>query len=518
MTLHRLSGTACLRVVLLSAGVCAGWSAAQAATAPHATRAGLRLQTDVSYTANLVHWVDNLAGTSAGKTMPAYRDHWRARFGSHAETDLQALRAFASLRHGGGPSPGARPGIRNDAGCMPVEADEMSWHQRFMAAAMEAGSVDGLARALYPDAPAERELLGASLAHFEPRFRQVWQDLGHVRAFEARFHRFLEQGGLPGYLDTLAAFFGVDAAATPPMRISFIGLPVDGPTHAEADGDHLLVEIRPGDTPETQIQVVAHEASHFLMRRLDPARVDALAAEALAQGEAGALVWRLMWEGIPTALGQGLAEARLIPERFTLTQRWYHLDSVDRFAKLIYPGIVESVAAGRPLDGPLMAHMARVVQGSSIFTKASPRDFLMTSFFVVGSRLDLAGQALQRRLGLASMPPASRMTLDDPRLEDLLRRYRCLPGVLLLGAGELGRAAALDGGLSLPARAMRQAADRAARGDGSILTGRRTGGGPVFVLVAPDADSAAPVMEKFLSLEGIPRGVVTVPKDRAPQR
>jgi hypothetical protein len=501
----------------LLALACAVISGEGAAAAPHTTPGGLRLQTDVSYTANLVHWVNNLAGTSGGKTMPAYRAHWQQRFGDPSEPDLEALRTFATLRGTPG-APAERPDVGNDAGCLPVEAEIMSWHQRFMSEAMRASSVEGLAHALYAEAPTERSLLSASLTHFEPRFRAVWQDLGHVRAFEGRFHRFLEQGGLPAYLDTMAAFFGVDSRAAPPMRISFMGLPSNGPTHAEADGDDLLVEIRPGDSPEAQIQVVAHEASHFLMRRLSAARVDALAAEALSQGEAGALVWRLMWEGIPTALGQGLAEARLIPNRFNTDQRWYHLESVDRFAKLIYPGLAEAVEAGRPLDGALMAHMSRVVQGSSLFTKASPRDFLMTSFFAVGSRLDLAGQALQRRLGMASTPQASRLRLDDPKLEELLRRYRCLPGVLLLGADELGRAAALDGGLSLPARAVRQAADRAEKGEGSILTGRRTGGGPVFVLVAPDADHAAPIMEKFLALEGIPRGVVTIPKVRAPRR
>jgi len=176
------------------------------------------------------------------------------------------------------------------------------------------------------------------------------------------------------------------------------------------------------------------------------------------------------------------------------------------------------VAAGRTLDGPLMAPMTRVVEGSSLFTKASPAQFLMSSFFVVGERLDLTGQALQRRLGLSAGSPASRLALNDPLLIDLLRRYRCLPGVMLLSGEELGKAAGLDGGLSLSARAVRQAKERAGRGDGAILAGRRSGGGPVFVLVAPDADHATPVLEKFLSLEGIPSGVVSVPISRARRR
>ncbi|MGH9869745.1 MAG: hypothetical protein ACREAA_16475 [Candidatus Polarisedimenticolia bacterium] len=480
-------------------------SATLSASAAPAT---LRLQTDVSYTANLVHWVDNLAGTSVGKTLPVYRSAWSARFGPLDQRDRQALQEFVRLRMAPIPS-GAE--VMNRSGCLPVESDVLSWHQKFLAAAMQASSVQELSALLSsPLSTQDAEKLGAVLRHFEPRFRQIWEGLEHVRSFQGRFESFLREGGLPAYLDTLAGFFGVNPADTPPMKVSFIGLPADGPTHAEADGDHLLVEIRPNDRPEHQIQVVAHEASHFLMRRLSAQRVDALAAEAHGQGAAGALIWRYMWEGIPTTLGQGLAEAKLTPATFSTSLKWYHIGTVDRFAKLIYPSVSRAVLDGGTLDGPLMRRLARVVEGSSLFTEATPAEFLMSSFFAAGKDLGAAAEVLQSRMGSGS-PPAERFSLEDPRLADLMQRYACLGGVAIVTADELPRLAGLDGGLSLSGRSLRAARDHAARGDGTILTGRRTAGGTVFVLVAPDAGRAAPLLDSFIHMKGLPSSPVDVP-------
>src|SRR5262249_34520990 len=132
-------------------------------------------------------------------------------------------------------------------------------------------------------------------------------------------------------------------------------------------------------------------------------------------------------------------------------------------------------------------------------------------------RLDMAVQALQTRLAGSQTPPPQRFRLDDPRLTQLLNRYACLGGVALITAGELQGVASLDGGLSIPPRSLKQAADRGARGDGAILAGRRTQGGPVFVLVAPDTEHAAPVLETFIKMKGLPSGVLDVPIGRAPR-
>lgn len=302
------------------------------------------------------------------------------------------------------------------------------------------------------------------------------------------------------------------------MKISFMGLPVDGATHAEADGDHLLIEIRPLDHPRDQIQVVSHEAAHFLMRRMTPEQIDGLARQAYRGGDAGPLVWRLMWEGLPTTLGQGLAEARLTPDRFSTGVRWYHLPSIDRFAKLIFPAVAEAVAASRRLDDGLMSELTRVIGQSNLLVEARPAELLMTAFFASGDGLEPQMESLRRKLGLHPADEAVVFDLADPAGADLLRRYECLGGVALLGAHELERGARLDGTTLLSPESVRHAVGQVSRGIGVIATARRGGGGTIYYLVSPDAGATPALVDAFTRLRGVPDRPVLVPADGAAAR
>ncbi|HKY31677.1 MAG TPA: hypothetical protein VJV23_04010 [Candidatus Polarisedimenticolia bacterium] len=481
--------------------------AAPGPSAPAAS-GGLRLVTEVSFTANLVHWVDNLAGTSVGKTMAVYRDHWADRFGPLDRADRQALEQFARVRRAPVRTPAA---VANHAGCLPIEEEVLSWHQILLAQAMKASSIEALAASLAAwIGPEDRQALAAALLHFKPRFEKVWREMGHVRRFQRVFERFLGDSGLIPYLESLARFFGVDAAAAPPMTISLMALPSNGPTHAEADGDHLLVEIRPLDLPRNQIQVVAHEASHFLMRRMSPGRVDALARQAHAEGEAGSLVWRYMWEGLPTALGQGLAEARLSPATFSTGARWYHLPQIDRFAKLAYPGVAEAVTSSAGIEAGIMGSLARAVRGSSLFTDARPAEFLMTAVSVSSAELR---PSMDRLWARARVRPFAETALGDEgaaEMAALMQRYECLGGVALVLPGQVREAAALAGPGAVSSQLVEESLEKLGRGRGVILTTRRPGGGPLFLLATPGAAEAERLVEAFLALRSLPSAPIEV--------
>src|SRR5262245_59319836 len=107
-----------------------------AATDSDSARGRLRIETDVSQTTNLIHWVDNLAGTSIGKTTLVYRRYWLDRFGPNDTQDAQALATFARIRRL--PIPTGRGAALNDSGCLPQPPDLPSWHQIFMTQAMTA--------------------------------------------------------------------------------------------------------------------------------------------------------------------------------------------------------------------------------------------------------------------------------------------------------------------------------------------------------------------------------------------
>ncbi len=509
--MNRLQRAACTAVVLASAAAAAPARAESSSERPaHLADLRPRVEVSVSATGNLIHWVDNLAGSSAGKTTPVYRHYWDARFGIPDDADRRALESFARIRRLAIPI--REPGIGNDGGCLPVWTEGLGWRQVFMQETMKAGSIAELRRGLSPWL-SEGDLteLVSVLERFRPRFERAWRDMAHVRRFESRLRRWLKEGPMLDYLAEVAAFLEVDPGLGPAMKISLMALPYDGATHAEADGEHLLIEIRPPDDPQDQVQVVAHEATHFLMRLMSARQLDTVARQAHAEREAGALLWRYLWEGLPTALGQGLAEARMGRDGSGLHRRWYHLESVDQAAKLFYPVVSRAFDRRVRLYDGAVAETTRALRDSPLFTRALAIDFLTTAFYAGGEGMAPGLQYLRSRLGLRRDQTTGVFELGDAAGTAAVRRYECLSGVALVRPQELERASALDGSPVLSSEIIRLAKEEAGRGKPVIAAGLRAGGGPVFYLVAPQPEALASLIEAFGKLRGVPAVSVVVP-------
>lgn len=308
--------------------------------------APVRLTTQITRIASLVHFVDSLADTSGGKSVPMYRALWNARIGPPTDEDRSALAAFRAARLSqtaaarcGDPAPGS---VNAHGG----------WPTRFLYTVVEAEDLEGFLAQVRPCLTADeaRGLEGA-LAHFEPGFETFWREAGWLRTFDGDFQEYLQSGGLLLYLGEVARWFGVDPAKAPPPVIAFVLLPAEGGTHAQELGQRLLVEVRPHDTPVDQLAVVAHEETHYLFYQIPADRLAALAARAQAAGPDGARIWRLLHEAIPTALGQGLAVARLKRDGFRPDLGWYHVAEIDVLAHLIYPLVRDAMDSGRTIDG-----------------------------------------------------------------------------------------------------------------------------------------------------------------------
>jgi hypothetical protein len=325
-----------------------------------------------------------------------------------------------------------------------------------------------------------------------------------VHAFERRFDRYLEEGGLRGYVLEMARFFGVAGSSLPAMKVSFIALPNGGRTHAEADGDYLLVEVRPEDTPQDQVQVIAHEAAHFLMQRMTFEQMDALARQTFAAGDAGAATWRYLWESVPTALGQGLAEARLAPQRFSTANPWYHIPQIDRYAKLIYPAIVEAMERGETIQGGVMPRMVDLMERSSVYRQMNPSGLLMTAFYVSGDGLEEPLRTLRHRLGLGTDIASRSFALSDPSGGDWLKRYACVGGLALITPAELERAATLGEERILDEAGIAASRALLAAGQSVVAAGRRRSGGVVFLVIVNPADAAKDVAGSLARVRGIP--------------
>lgn len=299
----------------------------------------------------LFHWVDSLAGTSGGKTIPIYQLEFTRRFGDPGPGDLDALRGFRMLRagHAAGLTDGDGTPRRGSAAMLGV----------FLEYPLPGEALERLSGEL--DA-ADLGLLETTLGRFRERYRLLWNEARYLPKFAEEMNASRNREVIEGYLAELARFFGVSSTEPPRPRIVLVPVPGGGGTHAQAVGRDLLLEIRPDDTPLGQISVIAHENSHFLFERIDEDRLRRLRSAAVSAAPDGERIWGLLREALPTALGQGIAESRIQPRRFSRTAPWYHVADVDRLAKRIFPIVDAALREGRPLDEAMIAGMIRAAR------------------------------------------------------------------------------------------------------------------------------------------------------------
>jgi hypothetical protein len=466
-----------------------------------------------SVAAPLIHWIDNLAGSSRGKTIRTYRRYWQERFGPPGEEERVLLQRWRDLRVK--PVPIAQGEPRNADGCLPQIDDPPGWRQIFLLRSYDAPSVEVFLDSLedhlnVSEIGALRRAIGA----FEPRFAQVWREMAFLQRFEKRFRRYIQTSDLRPFLGEVARFLGVEPSAFPAGRIHLMALPGD----ASAIGRHLMMEVRPGDGPEEQIQVIAHETTHYLWQMMAPGRKDRLARQLHEASPAGPAVWALLHEGLPTAIGQGLSEARLAPRRFGLQYSWYHTPLIDRFAKEIYTVVEDAIRHKIPLEKEVITRIARSRVGMAM-ADSPPGRFMEEVVHVLGEGIFPVYMKVTRET------PARHRWLfpaSDRESASFLRRYRCLSALIMLGPSEAAAPSRLPEGIRPPPGAFADAAadpaDQDEKGrvktalDAGLRSGihavRRQGGGVLFYLVAASEADIQRVAERFLSLRRIPDGPV----------
>ena len=298
------------------------------------------IETSVSVSAGVFHWVDSLAGTGGGKTIPAYRREYLDRFGELGEADREALRAFRDARESY---------ARRASGNV------------LLGAFCASESVGEALRTARPElTSAEQAAIRGALDRFLPRYREVWSQGDVATSFLERARQDPSRRSLALLLTRIAAFFDVDPAAGPRPRVVLVPVPHGYGTHAEAVGRDLLIEVRPGEGLADEASVIVHESSHFLFHRIDEARRRRLEAYAGEAGAHGVAAWNVLLEALPTALGQGVADHEFRPNAWSTASPWYHLPGVDRYAKAIYKLVNHSLSSGLKLDEAFLREAVRL--------------------------------------------------------------------------------------------------------------------------------------------------------------
>ncbi len=297
----------------------------------------------VSFDAALFHWLESLSGATLGKTVPAHRQEYTRLFGPFDANDRARLEDFARVRvvHAQAPAP-------------PLPFRGMSAMRERLFDGDEADPMAELAKELSPE---DMAALRRSLAWFAPKYARIWREGAVPQAFLRTARQDPELPRLDAMLVRLARFYGVPPDGAPRPRLLLVPVPGGWGTHAYALRRTLLLEIRKGDRLADQAAVIVHENAHFLFSRMPASRQEALKAAA------GPEAWALLHEGLPTALGQGVAD-RAFSQDWSTGGRWYHTPDVDRYAKALLPLVDRTLAENGVLDEAFVAKAAALIPRS----------------------------------------------------------------------------------------------------------------------------------------------------------
>ena len=298
------------------------------------------LEVRIAFPAALLHWMDSLAGLqgvgfTGGKTIPAHRREYRRYFGELRGLDQSVLEEYRRLRVDYVRSHHADDPFRLVR--IFFEADSL------MLAQLEAGA------ALREQ---DRANFDFAVERFAEKYRRIWKGGERAKAFlEASSQRHRREVG--GFMHRVAQFFNASPDQPHPAQIFPMPVAPGHGTHAQAIGDVLLLELRPGEDLRDQVAPVVHENAHFLHHRVEPNHLEALWRHALARGRRGEQAWKLLREALPTAIGQGVAGKRF-QRRWGKGLPWYHIQEIDDYAKAIYPIIRDALESGRRFDRALL--------------------------------------------------------------------------------------------------------------------------------------------------------------------
>jgi hypothetical protein len=295
------------------------------------------IETSVSFHASLMHWMDSLAGLNGagltgGKTQRAHRIEYNHVLGRPTDHDREVLLGFAE----------ARVAYASEN----VDGDVDGLTRAFLAADTIEEAFE-TASSLLTESHAQAMI--EAMNYFAPRYREIWQDGVIARGFLHRASRDKKRRALSKFLIRVAEFYGVSPSQKPHPQVVLMPV-IDGAgTHAQAIGHHLLIEIRHWEGLIDETAPIVHENAHLLFHRMSDESIERLTAVA-DETRDGPAAWHTLKEALPTAIAQGLAYQRFLPERWSMDRPWYHREEIDVYAKRIFPLVKQTFESGGSFD------------------------------------------------------------------------------------------------------------------------------------------------------------------------
>jgi hypothetical protein len=304
----------------------------------------------VSFPAALLHWLDSLAGLAGrgltgGKTRRIHRAEYQHVHGRPTQEERLLLEGFAEARlRYAADNADDDPHLLTLAFFDSVDLDEALTRVRTLVNLIDSQAIQ------------------SAVDHFAPKYEAIWKDGIIPRKFLERAKKSGKRKPIARFLVDVAAFFGVPPDETPHPRVILAPVPDGAGTHAQMIDNRLLIEIRHWEKLLDEVAPIIHENSHLLFYRMGEERIARYRELAATQGTLGDEAWTVLHEALPTAIGQGVAYERFQTERWSTNMRWYHIDTIDAYAKRIYPTVRAALKDRRELDDELLLELIRLYQ------------------------------------------------------------------------------------------------------------------------------------------------------------
>ena len=213
--------------------------------------------------ANLAYQLDCLSKTIAC-TDGIFRDLWKPEW---TAADDAALAVWQSVRR-------RYRGSLNliDDPTSTAPRSHLSYGARVRTASLLSESIDDYMRWLdVLILPGDEVKLRATLDHFWPRFSTWWAARGRaiVAAPLPRFTALLADEHVANLFDRVAHFYSPELAPQTDLSFDLIARPassIEG-MHAEANDNHLVIEVGADDSVEARMPVAAHGSATSSTRR-----------------------------------------------------------------------------------------------------------------------------------------------------------------------------------------------------------------------------------------------------------
>ncbi|WP_394830172.1 hypothetical protein LVJ94_27060 [Pendulispora rubella] len=473
----------------------------------------LRYALHLAEAPNLIYQLDCISG-AALCAQPIYRELW-ATFQLDA-ADEAALARWKALRakHGGELR---RVDIPRPAQALLAPSGIFDLAERQRIAGLRARTPDAYQEAMaLLSTDSDAQGLRDVLERFAPRFGEWWRQHGFAAGsvFFDGFRRLLGDSFLDSTIEKAAHFYEADLPPGTTFQIHVLVQPRSARKFHVAyqlEGD-AAVEAPEDGTPESLIDVVAHELFHYLFFRMDPQRQAAFLADVCASDDPFAVAsFGMLDEAVAAALGNGIVGRHYSsPEAFTaqVARGFIHYRAAGSLARELLPSMQDVLDRGTLVSSPEFRRVFRAAaQASYDGGRPRPIDYLHSHVSIAGPSFAGAAQRL-RDASWAGFPNLREYASLDVEAKAFLTAHP-FENVALFLQGPVPPSVLEE---LAPASKRALPAPLLTSGSrGFVYAAPRTAKSYLFLFVADDAKTMDDLVDRFAAL---PAGAGGVPVDR----